>query len=706
MHKNSKSEWLDLNLLRSPYKRSDMAKTTANYNNTVKKQTFFGVVNNTIFALVVMTFLVLFVSFLGWRTGDSLNTDINGVVSNELQLLEESNLLAQTVSAISSTAGEYINVTEVSELGYWKLIFEDVLSNYYTELQITKARLESMEGFQLQPLMVEDVDGIEEHAEASVRLSKELVQLHDQYLDTYNALDKLTNNLTDNFAQLSVMLDKNANNAAYGPLERHLVPDLIRTHADVMGLLASNYTGDQNHNLESALKDREASLRKKIRAFNQQNKNPAASKAATLIEELVDGYYAEQGALSLHSKRIEQNLKRREHFKEIVEDKNAAIQYVGMLTGHANEQVDAASGSAAENFAKAVNYLMTLSGFSLLVAILIVIFLPKNIRTPLKLVSENLKQLSAGNLTRKVNYKKHDEFGLLTSDLNTMVDNLKQIIRQVKEGITAVKMEADRNTDSATTLSQSISSQRVETEGVAAAMTEMEASFQEVAIAAENTKLRSHDAKQAVQEGKDSIYSNTQEITALSERLQSVSEKIANVEDMSKTIGGIVQVIQNIAEQTNLLALNAAIEAARAGEQGRGFAVVADEVRSLASKTATSTSEIGNMINNLQGAVTDAVNEVSHSLEKMRTSTERNENTAQCISRIDEVVNEVVELGTQIALASGQQQETATEVAQKINQISSDTEKSQSAGEVLADISRSLDELADKQNSLVQQFKL
>ena len=310
------------------------------------------------------------------------------------------------------------------------------------------------------------------------------------------------------------------------------------------------------------------------------------------------------------------------------------------------------------------------------------------------------------DLSRSVNVQTVDEIGAMGNAFNQMIGKFRQSLGAVA-GVTGQLGEVSgRVSQVAEKTLSAVNEQRSETDMVASAMNEMSATVQEVARNATQTAAASRSAEDESRNGVAVADEALKGIEALIREIEKAAGVIRQVESHSDNIGAVVGVIKGIAEQTNLLALNAAIEAARAGEAGRGFAVVADEVRTLASRTQKSTEEIQTMIERLQEGVDDAVEAMEGAQGKARSGAEQVSRATESLGRIANEVTQINDMNAQVATAAEEQSAVAEEINRNILSISRSADTTSHEASQSAQISDELVRLATELNRLVARFKL
>lgn len=273
-------------------------------------------------------------------------------------------------------------------------------------------------------------------------------------------------------------------------------------------------------------------------------------------------------------------------------------------------------------------------------------------------------------IAQQNNISKNSWVASAVSSYNNIIANYSSIISEFNHSSTDLAQSASSMFELMERTEQNLLKQQNETDQVATAMNEMSATVDEVARNTSEASSASDTANTASIEGVQIAETTKHEIDDLVSKIQQASQVIKELKDKSDNIGVVLDVIKGIAEQTNLLALNAAIEAARAGEQGRGFAVVADEVRTLASRTQQSTQEIEEMITHLQNGVENSVNVMDQALETGQSGSEKIDTTLSSLQSIQQAVSTMNDMNTQIAAAAEEQSQVASEVNQNIVSIS------------------------------------
>ncbi|MDO9320140.1 MAG: methyl-accepting chemotaxis protein [Pseudomonas sp.] len=366
-------------------------------------------------------------------------------------------------------------------------------------------------------------------------------------------------------------------------------------------------------------------------------------------------------------------------------------------------QTDLQAQSQADTFG------MTLVG--LLIAalgLLVVWFVGYGIARPLKQMVAMLDDIAKGegDLTRRLSTDRVDELGAIANGFNTFLSKLQSMISQVVTSVQQVSDSSEHSADIAIRTHQGMQRQMTEIELVATAVHEMTATAQEVARNATHAAEAASHADQAANNGKTIVHSTTQAIAALASEIGRAVGVVQNLAKDSENINAILTAIRGIAEQTNLLALNAAIEAARAGEQGRGFAVVADEVRNLAQKTQQATEEIQKMIQQLQSGTREVVKVMEDSQIKTDDSVRHAAEAAQALESITQAVSVINDMNNQIASAAEEQSAVAEDINRNVTNIDQVANQVAAGADEASRASAELTKLAEQQRRLINQFRV
>jgi len=294
-------------------------------------------------------------------------------------------------------------------------------------------------------------------------------------------------------------------------------------------------------------------------------------------------------------------------------------------------------------------------------------FFTRIVVRPIEMFSDRISRItSQKDLTIRIPTDGNNEFSALGKELNCMLESLALFVSNMRESADNLAGNSKQLSSASTDAAEQVNQQNLEVNAAATATTELSASITEVASSAEQAANQMRITRDQVNTSMAVANETQADIYQLQENMNSAISAMAQLETESQGIGAVLDVIQNIAEQTNLLALNAAIEAARAGEQGRGFAVVADEVRTLASRTATSTDEIRSKIESLQKGVENALMSVQASQEKTSSSIEKVESTVSSLKEVTGYVDQVDQMNAHIATAAEEQSQVTEEINRNV----------------------------------------
>ncbi|NHQ86252.1 methyl-accepting chemotaxis protein [Iodobacter sp. HSC-16F04] len=390
------------------------------------------------------------------------------------------------------------------------------------------------------------------------------------------------------------------------------------------------------------------------------------------------------------------------HFARIT----ASIEQVSALTGHIFESINASLSLREQSIEQSRQMMMALTTSMLLLGGYLFIGTYLSIHGAVRTLRREAEAFASGDLSRFVQLDVKDELAEVGDSFNTMAQSLRQIIQHIHHNTQAVARAAQQLNLNAASMQKASLSQANASGEMAAAIEEMSVSISTVSEHAASSEDQAHSAQDEVDQGQQLMQDVLTEIIELSANLETLGGNVDSMKIHSGEIGKIVQVIKEIADQTNLLALNAAIEAARAGEQGRGFAVVADEVRKLAERTALSTGEITSLVETIRHDTDAAAKGMEVARQEMERGSQRVEKATYAFAHIKDSSKAELDAAAEINTAMAEQKTASQTVAQSVEQIARMAEDNSARADQNSALSTDLQRSAIELDRLVSQFKL
>ena len=630
--------------------------------------------------------------------------------------------------ALPTVAGS--NALKASFLNMGRLTFESYIEEDLNGLKDKRASFNSAkdtfeseykklaQAVNNEPELKNTLNTVRESYEAYITNVEAMYKNHQMYLDIRNTIQDRLGDAEDNaddastylldFSDLdAVQRDPNLRRAAEigGQLETSLLSLLTVSNEYIKTetLLRSQTLGNE---VDLVVEKVVTQLSDMMQTAGGRDDSGTLDDINDLVNNAINAIKANDGVVQLHVDRLE---RRNDAEKALnASDSNIAQAVVALenLLNLADKKASHVESQVNGAIATGNTFVIVVVIISIAVAAFIGYVTVRAITRPLYRVNELLTVASSGDLTHRLDDSAQDEFGLLARNCNTLIGNLKELITAIN--VRAEQLAAASEQTSAVTAqtTHSIQDQKSQIGQVATATTEMHSTSQLVVQNAEDTLSQIRHADAEAENVRQISLENKDTIEILSRDVQEAADVINKLHQDSASIGGILDVIRGVADQTNLLALNAAIEAARAGEQGRGFAVVADEVRTLASRTQESTQEINAMIEVLQAGAEKAVSVMNQGKEQTAACVAQTEKATQALDIISDAVHKAHDVSSQIEQSAREQNTVSQEISEKLETIVGIAEETTAGAQQTSESSHEVARLAEELQQSIRQFKV
>lgn len=447
-------------------------------------------------------------------------------------------------------------------------------------------------------------------------------------------------------------------------------------------------------------------LRDILSVVNGEDDSGTIEDVSALIADIDTAIVSTNGLLNMKVAQLNAKLEAEKLLSDSDSKITEGIEQLTVLNQLADSKATEIKQSVSAQISSSTWTVILVIIGSLVIATGIAYLSVRAISIPLAKINKLLKIASSGDLTHRLDDSSTDEFGILASNCNQLIDNLKELINSINQRADQLAAASGQTSKITSQTTVSIEDQKSQISQIAAATTEMHTTSELVSANADDTLKQIKHADVEAEKVKAISAKNKSTIQVLANDVEQAAEVINKLHQDSASISGILDVIRGVADQTNLLALNAAIEAARAGEQGRGFAVVADEVRTLASRTQQSTQEINSMIEVLQAGAEKAVAVMNQGREQTVVCVEQTETAGEALNLITDAVHKAYEVSTRIEQAAREQHTVSSEISERLENIVGIAEQTTIGAQQTSDSSAEVARLAEELQESIGRFKV
>ncbi|TWX73170.1 methyl-accepting chemotaxis protein [Colwellia sp. C1TZA3] len=658
----------------------------------------------------IISLLLVLTSVISWN---SLNTIGDATKQqNELAIptLKASNKLVNDLTGIGNLTLRAYHQTALAPLAQNYNTFDAEKSEFRTQLKRLKDIVKNKEILIKNLREVDPVyNSLEQEIDNVLRNRKFAIEQNLALADKIYIIEEKADDTT------TILLDLGDHKLASTKLQRAVsLAERLETLLNNMVNTSFNYREIKDQQsaslvasqIENAFNDIERSVADVVNELNQQGVSNIADKLNDSFSAL-QSYITGSDKIFTHKNNQLSAIAAAKMSLQLAENGiSNANAILATQVNLANETAIATGNLVKASVSDGTVNTLIITLVSIVLAIAIAWVTLTSIIRPLSRVNAMLNIVASGDLSHKLDESGNDEFAQLSANCNLLIDSLRNLIQSIVSRSTQLATAAEQTSTVTAQSTKAIEEQRTQVEQAASATTEMSSTAQSMLSSANDALGEIKQADDEAERVKVISSHNRQTIELLANEVESASQVINKLQQDSASIGGILDVIRGIAEQTNLLALNAAIEAARAGEQGRGFAVVADEVRTLASRTQVSTQEIQNMIEVLQNGAEKAVLVMNTGKKQATNCVEQGIQAEQALDTITHAVHEAFDRSSQIATAAGEQSVVAHEISENLESIVTIAEQTTAGSKQTAEASSEVARLAEELQQSVQEFKL
>ncbi|MBM7071477.1 methyl-accepting chemotaxis protein [Shewanella sp. 202IG2-18] len=660
----------------------------------------------------IVTLMLIILGLMSHRTNNSSRESTMVMQEVSLPALKATSFLSENLSEQRRLALQAFHTNEASKVPNIQNQFQNSSTQFNQRLNEIEALMRSNERLLNQASAIRNqyrsYQSTSQSVIADQKLAREIQQSLNVKSENFeSSLDDASSLLLDlidfegsddkalqAIAASAVTIDSNLSGLITTVLD--LINSKDKQHYDILNNELSYVVGDVMAKAEHL----------KLEGQRNNLALDTVEEVTSNIETLLSQIQGANSFLSQKAKQLSLESKVSSGFTQSEITAMSLAKKLGQLNTNIETFSNKINLQAIENIDTASTQTKIVEVIVILVAIIVSYLVVRPLKSSLDEVNHALQVLASGDLTHKLDDSGHDEFAKLASNCNRLVDSLRDVITGILDRSTQLAAAAEETSAITTQTTAGINQQKDQVHIASTATTELNSSAQQVSESAEQALVEIKQADEEAKHIREIAEENKRIILALADEVATAGQVINKVHSDSASIGSILDVIRGIAEQTNLLALNAAIEAARAGEQGRGFAVVADEVRSLASRTQDSTSEIQQMIEILQQGTEEAVRVMEIGRSQANSCVDKTEQANAALETISNSVHKAYDSGMHIAEAAQEQNVVSQQASAKLDDIAMISEETVVGAEQTAASSHQVAQLAEELKTSVGEFRV